>query len=271
MDRAFLLCVLALSSAARAADLSTSLLTAAADGKTAEVQTLLEKGAPVDARDKKDRTPLMLAAQHGRAETVRLLLAKGAHADARDRMGYTAYALAIFAPAGRGNHEEALKALPPTPPIRIAVTSEVNPGRIKSSCFMTKAELPREIARLHLEAVMREEFLAFAAASGKGLLEILPADPGPADALVALTILPSVACTGENDNLSVSVDVRVFRPATHELLFEKSFGGGIKGMKVQPVNNPAQYAPVLQSWLRPQAAPIYWAVAESLYRTPQTK
>src|SRR5438270_7286212 len=97
-SRVLLFCLLSLFATAAAADLSSSLLAAAADGKTGEVQALLEKGVPVDARDKKDRTPLMLAAQHGRADTVRLLLAKGAHADARDRMGYTAFALAMFAP-----------------------------------------------------------------------------------------------------------------------------------------------------------------------------
>src|ERR1035438_4638706 len=101
--------VLALSLAAAAADFSASLLDAAAAGKTNAVKALLDKGADIEARDKKDRPPLMRAAQHGHADTVRLLLAKGAHADARDQLGYTAYGLTVFSPAGRGDRQETLK------------------------------------------------------------------------------------------------------------------------------------------------------------------
>ena len=259
--------ILVLSLAASGADLSAGLLAAAAGGKTDEVKALLGKGANLEVRDKKQRTPLMLAAQHGHAETVRLLLAKGAQADARDSLGYTAYGLTLFSPAGRGDHQEALRALPPAPRARLAVTSEVSPARLQSSCFMSRGELPNEVGRLHLDTAMLEEFLAFAGASGKGLVEIVRGPSGPADALVSFTLLPGVFCSGAADNLSIAIDVRVLRPRGREVLFEKSFGGGIKGLRAQTVNNAAQYGPVLLGWIRPQAARVYWAVVETLYRS----
>jgi hypothetical protein len=263
----FLAALLALAITASGADLSASLLAAAADGKTNEVKALIERGAPVDARDKKQRTPLMLAAQHGHADTVRFLLAKGAQADARDEQGYTAYALTLFSPAGRGSHQEALNALPAAPQVRLSLKSEMSPARLQSSCFMSRGELAPEIGRLHLDAVMREEFVAFAGASGKGLVEIVREPSAPAEALASFTVLPSVACSGAEDNLSVEVHVRVFRSSDQQVLLEKIFGGGIKGLRSQPVNNAAQYGPVLLSWIQPKAGPVYWAVVEALYRS----
>ncbi len=255
--------LLALSLAAAAADLSSNLLDAAAAGKTNAVKALLDKGANVEARDKKDRTPLMLAAQHGHADTIRLLLANGARADARDQLGYTAYGLTVFAAAGHGDRQEVIKALPPVPPVRLAVSSELSLARALSSCFMSKGELPGEIGRLHLDSALREEFLAFAGISGKNLVEIVRE---PAEAQASFTIVPSVNCAGEADELSVEVNVRVFRAGDRQLLFEKTFGGGIKGLHTQAVNNFSQYGPVLLSWLRLHTGPIYWAVAEALYR-----
>lgn len=260
--------IFAFSLAAQGADLSAGLLAAAAGGSTSEVKSLLDKGAKVDARDKKQRTPLMLAAQHGHAETARLLLSKGADADARDRDGFTAYGLTVFSPAGHGNHEEALQALPPAPRVRLALTTEVSTTQTQSSCFMSRGELPVEIEHLRLDATLREEFLAFAAASGKGLLEIVPGRSDPADALAVLTLVPAVSCAGaQGDTVSMELKVRVVRSRDQQVLLEKVIGGGVKGLRGQWVNNPAQYGPVLQSKIRPQAAPAYWAVAESLYRS----
>jgi hypothetical protein len=210
----------------------------------------------------------MLAAQHGHADTVRLLLSKGAQADARDRLGWTAYGLALLAPAGHGDHEEALRALPAPPRIRLAVSAEWIPARLESSCFMSHGELPGEVGRLHLDTVVLEEFLAFAGASGKGLVDIVRGPAEPADALASFTVLPGVACGGAaGDNLTASIDVRLFRSRGRQLLFEKSFGGGFKGLRTQTVNNSAQYAPVFLSWIRPQAGPMYSAVVEMLYRS----
>ena len=253
--------------AASAADLSAGLLSAAASGKTDQVSSLLAKGANLESKDKNGRTPLMLAAQHGQAEIVKLLLSKGAKADARDRFGWTAYGLAMLAPAGHGDHEAAAKALPPQEPVRLAVLADSVPARLLSSCFEDRDKLTADVARLHLETALVEEFLSFAGESGKGRVKIVRGPADPVEGIANLTVEPGAACAGGSDNLTISIDVRVFRARDKQMLLEKSFGGGFKGLRTQAVNNIAQYGPVYFEWLRPQPGPIYWAVVEALYRS----
>jgi len=262
---AIALCVLP----ALAADLSPQLLSAAAAGKTAEVQALLEKGAPVDTVDKNGRTPLMLAAQHGQAETVRLLLAKGARAHARDKSGFTAYGLALLQPVGRTDHMEALQALPQPLHPRIAMDAEVAAGALLSSCFMPPGQLKQQVTNLNLDAVTVKEIVDYARVSGKGAVEIVQAaNPTDADAHVTLEIQPGAACEAQaGDSLSLSILVRVYRAKDRQLLQEKQFAGGFKGLRKQSVENASQYAAVYQSWIKPQAGPIYWFIAEALFRS----
>jgi len=256
------------------------ILLAAAKGQTAQVKSLLDGGADLDAADRDGRTPLMLAAQHGRVETVRLLLARGAKADARDRSGFTAAGLAMFAPAGRGDQEGVRKLLPPIPRRRISLESGWTPARLASSCFMKPDQLEREVGLYRLDIPVLDEFARYAASpAGRGLLEITAAEkmgkhlpaaseialPSPApDAIVTMEVQPGAACSGTADNLTLSIDVRVFRAADRAMLFERSFAGGVKGLRVQAVDNPRQYQPVWQSWLKPQGEPMYWAVAAAI-------
>jgi hypothetical protein len=261
MRRLFLIFTLACA-AAGSTDLSTQLLSAAGAGHTREVETLLSQGADVETRDKNGRTPLMLAAQHGRPEVVRLLLSKGAQSDARDKSGLTAYGLALLAPAGRGDHDQALKELPAPPRIRLSVTSNWVPARLQSSCYLPKAELAAAVRDLKLDAVMYREFFTYVKTSGKGLIEVVDEKP---DATVKIAVIPGIACeAASGDNLTLAIDVRLFRAGASEPLFERSFGGGLKGLRTQTAHNAAQYAPIFLDWVRPQAGPIYWAVIEKL-------
>jgi ankyrin repeat protein len=50
---------------------------------------LLQRGAPIDARNERGETPLLLAAAHGSTEVVHLLLAKGADVNTADVGGET--------------------------------------------------------------------------------------------------------------------------------------------------------------------------------------
>ena len=61
------------------------------------MKALLDKGADVNAKDDKERTPLMSAAYRGYLEVVKLLLEKGADVKAKDKGGLTAL---MFAASG---------------------------------------------------------------------------------------------------------------------------------------------------------------------------
>jgi hypothetical protein len=255
------------------------LLAAAVKGDTARVIALIKAGAGVEATDKNGRTPLMLAAQHGHADTVRALLAAGAKTDARDKSGFTAYGLALLDPAGRGSHDAALQLLPQPPKYRLAVVAGWSPARVVSSCFQRREQVIQQIGLMKPEESLLRELQAFAKSSGKGLAELAQIDakgveplrPEPtndADAIVTLEIEPGSACAGgASDSLTFAIEVQVFRARDRLLLSQKSLGGGLKGMRAQMVDNAAQYKPVYEAWMKPQAGPIYWTVVEALMRS----
>jgi hypothetical protein len=60
------------------------LLAAARKGDLAAVKTLIEKGAPLEAKTPYGQTPLYLAAMSGHEDVVRFLLDKGANTDVHD-------------------------------------------------------------------------------------------------------------------------------------------------------------------------------------------
>jgi hypothetical protein len=256
------------------------ILAAAAKGQTAQVKSLLDGGADIEAADRDGRTPLMLAAQHGKLETVRMLVARGAKQDARDRSGFTASGLAMFAPAGRGDHEGVLKLLPPIPRRRLAIESGWTPANLASSCFMNRDQLERDVGLYRLDILVLDEFARYdASPAAKGVIEIVAAEkmgrhlpagseialPTPApDALVTMEVQPGTTCSGTADNVTLSIDVRVFRASDRAMLFQRAFAGGVKGLRVQPVDNPRQYQPVWQTWIKPQGETMYWAVAAAL-------
>lgn len=245
---------------------TADLLAAAAKGQTKQAQSLLDAGAPVDARDKSGRTPLMLAAQHGHAETVRLLLSKGAAADARDEHGWTAYGLALLDPAGRGDHEEVLKLLPKPARPRLAVDATWTTGGLTSSCFMNREQLAKQIGNIHLDGLLGEEFNRFATLNGKNLVELVPTAEN-ADAVLTLDVQPGVACNRQSDALTLSIVVHLVRAKDREPILDKTFRGGLRGMHMETVSNENQYAPVYDAWIKPQAGPIYWEIVSALYRS----
>jgi ankyrin repeat protein len=66
------------------------LLEAAGKGDTATVQSLLQQGTSIEAKDKNGRTALMWAAEMDEGDTAGLLLGKGANIEAKDNSGDTA-------------------------------------------------------------------------------------------------------------------------------------------------------------------------------------
>jgi hypothetical protein len=247
-------------------DFSADLLQAALRGRNGQVKAFLDDGANLEAVDGNGRTPLMLAAQRGHVSTVELLLGRGAIATARDREGATAYVLALFSPVGHGNHDAVLKLLPTPPRRKMALDVKWSPIKLASSCFGTREEVARAVDDFHLPEQFLRAFGAYAQSSGRNLVELV-GQPADADALLRVELQPASACAAQTgDSLSLSIEVRILREPGGEVLLQKVFGAGIKGLHARTATNLKQYAPVFQPWIAPQAGPIYWAAAGELYR-----
>lgn len=285
MSKTILLAVLlAIMPAAADDDRTAALRDAAAKGQTTQVQKLLDKGMAIDSADKNGRTALMLSAQHGREEVVSLLLSKGANANARDKSGFTAWGLTMFSPSGHASHAAALKALPQPARPRVVVNAGWTPVRLISSCFMNAGELRNGIEKIQLDGTVLDQFQEYAAKSGKDLIEIVhatrrgmngvltadgvaPPEATDAVAVVNIQVQPGSGCVSPSDSLQMGIDVRAFRVRDRGLLLGKTFAGGIKGLRTMSVDNPTQYLPVYLRWIKEEIEPIYWAIAEALYRS----
>lgn len=79
---------------------------AASSGDVLALETLLNAGADVDARDRYGQTALMIAARHGHLVAVEALLRRGASMNVTAKFGLSALMLAIVA-----GHEAIAKAL----------------------------------------------------------------------------------------------------------------------------------------------------------------
>jgi ankyrin repeat protein len=90
----------------RAAATDEALLYRSEEGDIQAIRTLLEGGAPPDARDPAGRTPLMLAVIHGHPAIVELLIAQGAGVNVQNRAGLTPLMLAAI-----NNHAAVLRTL----------------------------------------------------------------------------------------------------------------------------------------------------------------
>ena len=89
-----LLTILLLLGCSPTDEIEENLLSAAEDGNTQVLKSLLASGATVDDRDECRFTPLMKAALNGHVEIVDRLLAFGAEVEAMDKAGYTPLLLA---------------------------------------------------------------------------------------------------------------------------------------------------------------------------------
>ena len=116
----FVMCAMLLALTASTAfgfhegSLDRSLIAAAATGERDEVQSLLDRGADVHARNDDGQTPLFLAAASGHSSLVETLLDAGSSADGRDERGNTALMAAAVIGDGR-SARLLLDTLAPTP------------------------------------------------------------------------------------------------------------------------------------------------------------
>jgi hypothetical protein len=251
------ICIALICVAAWAADAGADLRDAARKGRTAEVAAMLGKGAPVESADKNGRTALILAAERGHAETVKLLLEHGAKADARDREGWTAYALAVIE-----GSDDVVKVFPARPPIRVGLDVKWAPDNVYTSCFVRPDQLADFVAGVQTDAMVASAVREYAALHGKGVAQFV--DDG-AELVLALQVRPAISCVQQQslDNISLAIDARMVRASDQAVLGEKTFGGGLKGLRARTVSSQAQYAPLFLEWAKGHAPQIYWAAVEA--------
>ncbi len=183
--------------------------------------------------------------------------------DARDRLGWTAWGLAYLSdePAREG----VLKLLPAVPHARISVRATWIPDNLYSSCFLTPAQLVEHVTSLQLDQVVLAGLRDAAALSSRRLVEFTTGDE--ADALLTVRIRPAASCLAQQsaDQVSMALDARMVRGQA--TLFEKTFGGGLKGLHVRTVRSPAQYQPLYADWAGAHARQIYDMVLEGWLRS----
>jgi hypothetical protein len=255
-------------------------LAAARIGDATQVRILLKAGASPEAKDKNGRTPLMLAAANGYVDTVRALLEKGASTSVRDKTGRTAFDWALFSAMGEKERGAVLAALPPHPRFRLYVEAVWRADNLVSSCFLSRNELSVFTNNLHPDALVAGALVEYARNSGKDMVDIVRTDthsqagasetPAPpaadVDGAVRLEVRPGASCAGRYDDLYLAIDVHVITPTSPGAVLVKTFGGGLKGLHAQPVENPGQYRPVFEKWSQTHAESIYWAVVKALLR-----
>src|SRR5262249_1773530 len=154
----------------------------------------------LEARDKSGRNALALAAQNGHLDVLKLLL------------------------ASRGD----------SLPLRLGLDATLATDNLYSSCSMSPQQLTQHVAGLQPETRVAAAVRDFAFASGKGMLELTADDPGMT---LRVRVRPGASCVQQSsgDNLTMAIDVRLFRRGEATPLFEKTFGGGIKGLHARMV------------------------------------
>jgi len=224
--------VLFLGWTAWGADLGRDLQIAARKGQVQRVRQLLEQGAPIDAKDKQGRSALVLAADNEQAEVVALLLAR----------------------AGR------------PAPLHVVLDSAMSPGNLYSSCFMTPAQLAQHVAGVQPDAMVAAALRDYAVANGKGVVEFGADDS--TDTVLQIRVRPGASCEPQRsvDSLSMAIDVKLMRKGRAEPLWQKTIGGGLKGLHSRAVSSPAQYAPLFEEWAKQHASQMYWNALSALVR-----
>jgi hypothetical protein len=64
----------------------------------------------------------------------------------------------------------------------------------------------------------------------------------------------------------MEIDARLLRKGNETPVWEKTFGGGLKGLKARVATNTVQYGTLYEEWAKAEAAPIYWGAVTALLK-----
>lgn len=164
-----LACLLLAGAALLAADVNDDLLNAARKGDLDTVKTLIDKGAPLEAKTPYGQTPLYLAAMGGHDTVVQFLLDKGAKTDITDTfykasmldfvMERKHYAIAkMIISKGTGNADEQLKTVAENADLVQTVLEKGKPSQaaLDSTYESALAEKKADVAELLKKAGAHE-------------------------------------------------------------------------------------------------------------------
>src|SRR5258708_2671199 len=157
------------------------ILTAAEAGDTATVQTLLNKGADIEAKNITGMTPLMRAAEFGHTETVKVLLARGANINAADEPGFTALRVAA-SPQG---HAETVSLLLKSGASPNVTDKEGRTALIWASAY-GNAETVKTLLAQGADVNVRDRYSKTALMMATGDKQELPGNRGDAESAKAL-------------------------------------------------------------------------------------
>ena len=216
--------LLVLAPILQAADPGKDLLNAARRGDAAEVEKLLDAGAPLGAKDKKGRTALVLAAENQHPEVLIELLRRS--------------------------------SIPV--PLRLGLDATLAPDNLYSSCFMTPPQLVQQMAAIRPQAAVVEALREAAGTSGKGILEWT--DGQGEEPALEVRVRPSVSCVQQRagDSVSLAIDVRLVMHEGEAPVFQKTYGGGLTGLHSRTATSAAQYPGLMTEWARAHAGDIFW-------------
>ncbi len=193
----------------RAGDLGEDLLAAAKKGDAKAVKALLDKGAPVNAKNPYGATALYFAVDKGHLEVVKVLLQHKADVNAKD----TFYKVAPLDWAVMRGHASIVKAL-------VEAGAAGSDSALLSAAARGQTELVRAIldkGKLKPEALTKA--LAVTPAKHTAVAELLkkagakptPAGPKKTEVTVDPALLAAYAGTYRSDNLDLKVAVEETR------------------------------------------------------------
>ena len=146
---------------------------------------------------------------------------------------------------------------------------------------MQLEQLARVIKGFQPDRLAVKEMGAYAAASGRGLVE----DGGVnargtggagdevyahADAVLRIVVKPGAACQPQNsaDQLSLTLDAQLVRSRDRAVLLHKEIGAkGLKRFAGRTVTGEAQYLPMYQEWIKPYSEQAWHEAVEAWYRS----
>jgi hypothetical protein len=147
----------------------------------------------------------------------------------------------------------------------VAIESELGTEDLYSSCSANPQQLSSFAKGLRVESMVAASVREAALVPGEAPVEFVTDAP---EAIVLLHVRPQVSCVQQEsmDNLSLEIDGKVTL-ANGTTIFEKTFGGGLKGLYARRAAGPTQYAPLFSEWAKAHGKPIYWAVVGALLKS----